>query len=294
MNLAVNARDAMGSVGTMSLAVDEVTLDDAYLHEHPHVSAGRYVRFTITDTGCGMDEDVRQKIFEPYFTTKRDRSGTGLGLASVYWIVAQSGGHIDVKSAVGQGTTFSLFFPVSNAAAPARQRRVRTLSTVLVVLGNPEEARKLEDSLTERGHRVVSADGALAALELARRGQDDMDLLVADVVLTGMNGIELERELRKIAPNLGVLLLSGDGSGVLAVRGILGEDEGVVFLQRPVSTDTVAKTVYAMLRKRRKRPQGGNGSNGTRETETEADTDGTEASGPTRADKVGENEHSAE
>jgi signal transduction histidine kinase len=116
-NLAINARDAMPNGGRLSIEVADVELDEAYARDHPRVTPGRYVKLSVTDTGHGMDADVRDKIFEPYFTTKGKRGGTGLGLSSVYWTVSRSGGHIDVTSTPGSGTAFSLYFPMTKAPA---------------------------------------------------------------------------------------------------------------------------------------------------------------------------------
>lgn len=123
MNLALNARDAMQGGGSLTIEVHVVALDESYTREHPRVAHGRYVRLSVTDTGHGMDADVREKIFEPYFTTKRESGGTGIGLSSVYWIVSRSGGHIDVTSAPGAGTTFVLYFPATDAVPTNRSER---------------------------------------------------------------------------------------------------------------------------------------------------------------------------
>ncbi|HEX7668886.1 MAG TPA: ATP-binding protein, partial [Polyangiaceae bacterium] len=267
MNLAVNARDAMSRGGTMTIKTSEVTPDEDYLREHPGMEPGRYVCLSLSDTGHGMDEDIRQKIFEPYFTTKRDRGGTGLGLATVYWIVSQNGGHVDVKSVVGVGTTFTLFFPRAEKDGTAERRRRSSAprATVLVVEEDPATAREVEEAFTERGYRVVSVRTGAEALDRVRRGPDrdpdpdpdqdeeDFDLIVADVLMPGMNGLELAREVRKSMPKIGTLFVSGDTSGVLAARGILeGEVE---LLPKPVPAEKLVRRARAVLERNRRSPR---------------------------------------
>ncbi|HVU03470.1 MAG TPA: ATP-binding protein [Polyangiaceae bacterium] len=259
MNLAVNARDAMDGKGTMRLSLDTVTLDDQHLQEHPRTASGRHVRLSLSDTGAGIPEDVRRKIFEPYFTTKQDRGGTGLGLASVYWIVAQAGGHIDVRSEVGEGTTFTIYLPAAESASTASSQgttrtRTRRPATVLVVEPDPAAAQGLSRELAGLGHSVLSAMTPEEALDVARRSRNDIDLLVANVVLPGMNGLELSRKLEELVPRLGVLFVSSDTSGVLAARGILGEEVGILPL--PVSGDELRRRIRAILAAvRGKRPR---------------------------------------
>jgi len=214
MNLVVNARDAIEASGEITIETEEVRLDQAYAREHPRVQLGRYVRLSVTDNGCGMDEDVVQKIFEPYFTTKKERGGSGLGLASVYWIVSRSGGHIDVRSKVGEGTTFALYLPCversdSTSPRPLTPRSER--ATVLLVEEDPVTARHFEQTLAECGYRVLAARGAQQALDLARQRMQDIDLVITDVAMTGMSGSELARELRRANSRIGVLYIGSEG-----------------------------------------------------------------------------------
>ncbi len=225
MNLVVNSRDAMPDGGEILIAVAEVRLDEAYVTEHPRVVAGRYIRISLTDTGHGMDEEVRGKIFEPYFTTKRERGGTGLGLASVYWAVSASGGHVDVRSGVGTGTTFTLHFPVAGKGVPGARSEPRAVDcpTLLVVEAGRPETQHVERTLAELGYRVRVASSAADAIEMVRQS-NDIALVITDVVMVGMNGLELARRIRGAREDVEVLLTSGDRSGVLAERGILGEE----------------------------------------------------------------------
>jgi signal transduction histidine kinase/CheY-like chemotaxis protein/tetratricopeptide (TPR) repeat protein len=249
MNLVVNSRDAMPTGGRIVIETDLVRLDQAYAREHPHVELGRYVKVSLTDTGHGMESDTLQKIFEPYFTTKRDRGGTGLGLSSVYWIVSRSGGHIDVTTKVGEGTTFTLYFPsAERAGSPSRRsQKPSERETILLVEEDPISAKSFEHALVEMGYRVFSARTGAQALDLARHRIRDTDLLVTEVLMAGMNGLELARELRKLKPSLEILYLSSDTGGVLADRGILRGSERVEFLRKPVAPEALARRVRELL-----------------------------------------------
>jgi two-component system cell cycle sensor histidine kinase/response regulator CckA len=248
MNLFVNARDAMPQGGKITLELAEVELDDAYVREHPRVEAGRYVRLVLADTGTGIDQEIRHKIFEPYFTTKQERGGTGLGLASVYWVASQSGGHIDVASVKGAGATFTVYFPVPRAQPDSkrgRRSRSGTRQTILLVDQDIVSARKLGQTLAEHGYRVLDARTGAEALALGKKRHESIDLLIADVVMDGMNGLELARELRAAQPDLPVLLVSSDDSGVLAERGISGGE--IEILPKPVLGETLARRVRTAL-----------------------------------------------
>jgi signal transduction histidine kinase len=245
MNLVVNARDAMTTEGHLDIELSAVTLGDEFVREHPRVEAGRYLRLIVTDTGHGMDEEVRRKIFEPYFTTKRDRGGTGLGLASVYWAVSQAGGHIEVASVIGKGTSFTIFLPVDRqghargtAAGAGKQRR-----TVLVVDSDPLAARQLEGLLAELGHRVITAPGGSEALAILR-DRVDISLVITDVVMHGMNGLELARELRQTNEGLAVLFTTGAENDVLE-RGPEGEE--IQVLTKPITRDALSRKLADLL-----------------------------------------------
>jgi CheY-like chemotaxis protein len=207
----------------------DVVLDDEYRRTHPRVTPGRYVRISVHDTGHGMSPDVLQKVFEPYFTTKGER-GTGLGLANVYWIVQHAGGHIDVTSAPGSGTTFTIHFPHFDAASdgmrasttPSRKHgEVR--NAVLLVEDDAEAVAHLETSLARLGFRVLTARTPGQAAEVLRQHVAEVALVVTDVLLPGMNGLELSRELRAVRGGLPVLFVAGDTGGILAERGIAGD-----------------------------------------------------------------------
>jgi signal transduction histidine kinase/serine/threonine protein kinase/CheY-like chemotaxis protein len=240
MNLVVNARDAMTTEGRLDVELSEVTLSADFVREHPRLEAGRYLRLVVTDTGHGMDEEVRRKIFEPYFTTKRDRGGTGLGLASVYWAVSQAGGHIEVASVLGKGTSFTIFLPVDRRGpGHAGQRR----KTILVVDSDLLAGRQLEGLLAELGHRVITAATGAEALAVLR-DRADVALVIADVAMHGMNGRELARELRQTNERLAVLFMTGAENDVLE-RGPEGDE--IQVLTKPITREALSRKLADLL-----------------------------------------------
>ena len=211
LNLAVNARDAMPTGGTLSIRTANVVLDASYTAEHADVEPGPYVLLQITDSGIGMDETTRGRIFDPFFTTKDD--GTGLGLATVYGVVKQSNGHIWVYSEPGHGTTFKLYFPAASASAPAPAPapEIGSLAgseTILLAEDEAEVRSLIAKSLRLHGYTVIEACNGIEALELAGE-RESIDLLLTDVVMPGMNGRELFEQLSERHPDLPVLFTSG-------------------------------------------------------------------------------------
>ena len=245
-NLSVNARDALSNRGTLRIETANVVLDDAYAREHPRVKKGPYVRLTVQDTGHGIEAAIIERIFEPFFTTKGDK-GSGVGLASVYGFVKKLGGHIDVESEVARGSTFSVYLPQppgsKTSLLPADLPHGS--ETILLVEDDPLTAQQLERVLVQLGYAVFHALSSRQALEVVTSRQGEVDLVITEVVLPGMNGLELARELRKFAHSPRVLHLAVDTGGVLAERGIAGEQ--VEFLQKPVSTDVLARRVRDVL-----------------------------------------------
>jgi CheY-like chemotaxis protein len=251
LNLVVNARDALGEQGTITIATGNVTLAAERRAHGGMVAAGDWVRLAVTDDGCGMSEAVVSRIFEPFFTTKGPGKGTGLGLSTVYGIVRQSGGDILVQTAPGQGTTFEVFLPRA-AELPARKPRpevelvpVGGAETVLLVEDDGMFRELLTELLAEAGYRVLVARDPLKALELVTRDANGADLLISDLVMPGMRGSELARRLREAQPDLHVVLMSGYSE--VEEGAVAAQELGAVFLQKPFSTKELLRTVRRLL-----------------------------------------------
>lgn len=249
-NLTVNARDAIEGVGKVTIETANAKLDDTYAQSHPECVPGDYVMLAVSDTGRGMDEETWAHLFEPFFTTKELGKGTGLGLATVFGIVKQNNGFIDVYSEPGQGTAFKLYLPRAEAEArvvpqPAAQRSLRGTETVLLV-EDEEQIMNLGQQILERhGYTVLTASTPEAALALAMRHQGLIHLLITDVVMPGMNGKELKQRLMASHPGLKCLFISGYTADVIAHHGVL--DERVYFLQKPFTIRTLAERVREVL-----------------------------------------------
>jgi two-component system cell cycle sensor histidine kinase/response regulator CckA len=251
INLATNARDAMGGNGRLTLATSSVTVGDAAENAPADVPPGAYVRLVVGDDGCGMSEEVLSHAFEPFFTTKPVGSGTGLGLASVFGIVTQNGGSIGVDSAPDQGTTITIQWPrhaapashVSEAPlAPATSRGGETL---LVVEDEPMLLRACMACLEPLGYTVLSAALPSEALRAAERHAGPIHLLLTDVIMPEMNGRELADRLAALRPGLRRLYMSGHAAGVLSERGLA--DAHVQLLRKPFALDDLARAVRQAL-----------------------------------------------
>jgi PAS domain S-box-containing protein len=251
MNLAVNARDAMPDGGVLTVETRNATIDDS-TPDRMQAAPGAYVRLSVRDTGIGMDADTQARIFEPFFTTKAAGRGTGLGLATVYGIVKQSGGFVDVESEPGQGTSFHIFLPavadtVADRPAQAAPRVTTPVETASILLIEDDTAlrRLLARSLQRVGHRVRDAadsQGALAILAEDPR----IDLLVTDAVLPGQSGPHLARQIEADRPALRVLFISGYSDDAILRLGLLNEQEA--FLQKPFGPRTFVQKVQQVLR----------------------------------------------
>jgi CheY-like chemotaxis protein len=244
-NLTVNARDAIDDIGKLTIESSTVTFDQAYCDRHAGFSPGQYTKLTISDDGAGMDSETQKRIFEPFYTTKGLGEGTGLGLSTVYGIVKQNNGFINVYSEPGQGTTFSIYLPRIHGEAEAvgvdkpSTAQEGQGQTILLVEDDQSLLKLSEELLNELGYRVIAEDSPAAAIQIATTDNINIDLLITDVVMPGMNGKELAETLLKHRPELKVLFTSGYTANVIAHQSIL--DAGVNFLQKPLSLNELAK-----------------------------------------------------
>ncbi len=251
MNLFVNARDAMPGGGRLNLETSNIELDhDAATEIEPDATPGRYVLMTVTDTGHGMDEAVRQRVFEPFYTTKGVGKGTGLGLSTAYGIIRQSGGWIAVSSQVGVGTSFTIYLPRIDAGVVPEEKGTvseppRGGETILVV-EDQDAVREFACAVLEAyGYNVIQASSGEAALDVAERHPGHIDLLVTDVVLTGMNGKAASEKLTALRPGLKVIFVSGYTPDAIVQRGVL--HQGAEFLQKPFRPSALAEKVRQVL-----------------------------------------------
>ena len=252
MNLAVNARDAMLGGGTLTVETSSATLDANYAAEHHGVTPGDYVMIAVSDTGHGMDASTRARIFEPFFTTKPKGKGTGIGLATVYGIVAQSGGHIWVYSKPGSGTTFRVYFPLRSAAPgtapsmiPRRPPARRGTETILVVEDDEQVRVAVRSVLYRAGYNVLEANNGADALIVSEQYTGRVHLLLTDVVMPRLSGPELARRLGRARPEMRVLFMSGYERETLAPHGV-AEGEPQV-LSKPILPDVLLATIGEML-----------------------------------------------
>jgi nitrogen-specific signal transduction histidine kinase/ActR/RegA family two-component response regulator len=252
LNLALNARDAMPDGGTLAIETVNTTVDEhhATVRAVEPVAPGAYVALVVTDTGTGMDRETMEHVFEPFFTTKPVGEGTGLGLATVYGIVKQSGGFVSVYSEPGQGTSFRIYLPVAAGGPESGGDGARGLSgggheTVVVAEDEPAVRAILARALREYGYSVLEARDGAHALELAQRAPGPPDLVIADVVMPGMAGKPLAEEVERRWPGTPVLFTSGYTGADAVSRGLL--EEGREFLQKPIEPDALAHHVRRIL-----------------------------------------------
>jgi PAS domain S-box-containing protein len=254
VNLIVNARDAMPQGGRISIETKNVELDDNYTSEHAPVVPGHYVLLAVGDTGVGMNRETREHAFDPFFTTKEAGKGTGLGLATVYGIVKQSGGYVWIYSEPGHGTSVKLYFPEVSAAAafgPSAELQTATRSAkrgseTILLVEDEEAVRGLACRILEKqGYRVIPAQHGRDAMEIATREQGQIDLVLTDVVMPGMNGRGLVERLSGIRPSIKSLYMSGYTDDDIIRRGFIEPRKS--FLQKPFTSDALLHTVRKVL-----------------------------------------------
>ena len=251
MNLAVNARDAMPQGGRLIVETANIDLDDEYVRRHVGARPGPHVMLAVSDTGTGIPHEIQSQIFEPFFTTKEQGKGTGLGLATVYGIVKQSGGYIEVDSEPGQGTTFRIYLPRLEAAAVTVDRSVRPAAAAggtetILLVEDEEGVRELaRDILRASGYTVLEARNGAEALLLCERHQGPLDMLLTDVVMPRMSGRELAERLAPLRPDLSVLYMSGYTDDAVIRHGVLGA--GTAFLQKPFTPAALVLRVRETL-----------------------------------------------
>jgi two-component system cell cycle sensor histidine kinase/response regulator CckA len=251
VNLIANARDAMPGGGQLTLEVTSVELDDAYVETHPEALPGTYAMIAISDTGAGMSPDVRAHIFEPFYTTKDSTGGTGLGLATVYGIVKQSGGTINVYSELGKGTVFKVYLPrvfeALETTQPATLAPPELAGSETILLAEDDAAvRGLTVlALSRAGYNVLDADGGPGAMRIAENHAGTIDLLVTDVVMRGMSGRQLSDALARHRPGIRTLFVSGYTENTVVHHGVLDGD--VAFLAKPFTPTALLGKVREVL-----------------------------------------------
>jgi two-component system, cell cycle sensor histidine kinase and response regulator CckA len=251
LNLAVNSRDAMPNGGKLTIETANVEIDASFTRKHAVVEAGEYAMLAVSDTGCGMDAETQAHIFEPFFTTKEKGKGTGLGLATVYGIVKQSGGYIWVYSEAGKGTTFKVYLPrVRESEKPAPPKaETKTLwrgaETILLVEDEKGVRDLAREYLEQIGYSVLEAENASQALQIAEKHSGGIELLFTDVVMSGLSGRQLAAEMQKLRPRIKTLYMSGYTDEAIVHHGILGRQ--MVLLQKPFTLNSLALKVRETL-----------------------------------------------
>ena len=251
LNLVANARDAMAAGGRLKLETSSIDLGESYSHAHVDVRPGPYVQLSVTDSGSGMDRETVTRIFEPFFTTKEKGCGSGLGLATVYGIVRQSGGHIWVYSEPGLGTTFKICFPRVTEAADSLPANIRepgastSTETILIVEDSRLLAKVTRDFLESDGYQVLLASNPREAIRIADHHPAPIDLLLTDVVMPDMNGRELAEHLLAKRPEMRVLYMSGYTNGILSEHAFRADD--AAFIEKPFSHEALSRKVRHTL-----------------------------------------------
>ena len=251
MNLAVNARDAMPTGGTLTLTTGNTEVREADRTGSPELPPGHYVTLSVSDTGVGMSREVQERMFEPFFTTKGPGHGTGLGLSTVYGIVVQSGGHVFATSEPGAGSTFTIYLPTQSpeaepAVAPPAVPAVRGGAETVLLVEDEDLVRQLTREILRRnGYRVLEACDGVAALVTLREHEGPINLLLTDVVMPRMSGHELVEQARPLRPDMRILYVSGYSEEAIARQGQL--TEGVELLAKPFTPGALTAKIRQLL-----------------------------------------------
>jgi CheY-like chemotaxis protein len=260
LNLAVNARDAMSEGGKLTIETSNAFLDQDYCRANPEVLPGQYVLISVTDNGTGMTKNVVEHAFEPFFTTKIVGQGTGLGLSQVYGFVKQSGGHVKIYSEPGEGTTVKIYLPRLAGTIHADEAAVTSGGgegsgeTILVVEDDSDVRAYIVEVLRNLNYDVLEAQDADSALGVFERKGIRIDLLLTDVVLPGVNGRELARQIRVRQPNIKVLFMTGYSRNAIIHQGRLDPD--VELIQKPITQADIAARIREMLDAAQSGPSG--------------------------------------
>ena len=250
MNLATNSRDAMPTGGTLSIMTEVAEMSTDFIHAHGNGEAGMYARLSISDSGAGMDDSVRERLFEPFFTTKEIGKGTGLGLSIVYGIIKQHNGYINVYSEPGEGTTFTIYFPlicslIDEPVTSLEEIPAGGTETVLLVDDDRMLRELSEKVLGQVGYTVITAADGREAVDKFNEFNDTIRLVVMDVIMPGMNGKEVMERIRKISPSCKVIFMSGYTADIIHSRGLF--DENLEFVSKPFSPQKLLKAVRKVL-----------------------------------------------
>jgi CheY-like chemotaxis protein len=250
-NLCVNARDAVTTIGKVTIETDNLKFDEDYCREHEGSRPGEYIMIAVSDNGSGMDKATLEKIFEPFFTSKGMGDGTGLGLATVYGIVKQNKGFINVYSEPEMGTTFRIYLPrdatrtIQSAAPDLKEPNLGGNEVILLVEDDKSILSITAETLERLGYRVLSTTSPSEAIRIGESHTDEINLIVTDVVMPEMNGKDLATKLESIHPNIKCLYMSGYTANVIAHHGVL--DKGVNFINKPFSKQDLALKIRAVL-----------------------------------------------
>jgi CheY-like chemotaxis protein len=250
MNLLVNARDAMHNGGDIIMETANVRLDETYCQRHVEAKPGEYVRLTVSDSGIGIDKGIIEHIFEPFFTTKEITRGTGLGLATVYGIVTQNGGHIEVESEPGSGTRFKLHFPrlfggdfMEKGVAAAIEAPAG--GAILLVEDDLLVRSMTKAALEQLGYSVIQAETPQDAVEICSNSDMRIDVILTDVVMPGMNGREMAERIMSARSAVKVVFMSGYAADIVAERGVV--EEGFTFIQKPFNIESLNRKIAEIL-----------------------------------------------